>query len=82
MIIASTPSQQAAAVFAGILSTLFSMFAGFSINPADIPSFFEFVYWLNPLHYAFQGLVFTQFQGDTTLVSITVYIELIGSYLS
>ena len=70
MLIASTPSQQAAAVFAGILSTLFSMFAGFTINPADIPTFFQFVYWLDPLHYAFEGIVFTQFAGDTTLVRI------------
>ena len=76
MIIASTPSQQAAAVFAGILSMLFSMFAGFTINPADIPSFFQFVYWLDPLHYAFQGIVFTQFAGDTTLVSYVSFNDL------
>jgi ABC-type multidrug transport system permease subunit len=69
LIVASTPSLQTAGIVSGVCSNLFSMFAGFMINPADIPSFWQFVYWLNPLHYAFQGLVFTQFHGDTTLVS-------------
>ena len=68
-LVATTPSLQAAAVFAGITSTLFSVFAGFMINPFDIPSFWQFMYWLDPLHYALQGLVMTQFHGDTTVVS-------------
>ena len=79
MLVASTPTQQTTMVLAGILSTFFTMFAGFSINPADIPSFFQFVYWLDPLHYALQGLIFTQFKDDTTPVSKLIIDSLLFS---
>ena len=69
LVVASTSSLNTAGIVTGVCSNLFSMFAGFMINPADIPSFWQFLYWLDPLHYAFQGIVFTQFHGDTTLVS-------------
>ena len=70
MLVASTPSVEIATALGGVLLVLFCLFAGFIINPIDIPTFFMFVYWLNPLHYAFEGIVVTQFNGDTTPVSI------------
>jgi ABC-type multidrug transport system permease subunit len=50
----------------GLLSTIFSLFAGFMIKPEDFPPFWIFVYYLDPLHYALEGLNTTQFYGDST----------------
>jgi hypothetical protein len=37
----------------------------------DFPTFWTFMYWLDPLHYALEGLVTTQFNRDHTVVTIT-----------
>jgi hypothetical protein len=31
---------------------------------------FVYRYWLDPLHYAIEGLIVTQFNGDETMVSV------------
>ena len=41
------------------------------IKPSDFPDFWIFMYWLNPAHYAMEGLITTQFHRDHTLISIT-----------
>lgn len=46
-----------------------SLFAGFLIAEQNMPTFWLFMYWLNPLHYAFEGLTLTQFNDDTTTIS-------------
>ena len=28
------------------------------------------MYWINPLHYALEGLIMSQFHGDTTMIQI------------
>jgi ABC-type multidrug transport system permease subunit len=58
-------------VVGGLCITLFSMFCGFTIKPSLYPDFWVFMYWTNPLHYALEGLVVTQFNRDHTLVAIT-----------
>ena len=58
-------------VLGGMCITLFNLFCGFMIKPSDFPAFWIFMYWLNPLHYAIEGLVVTQFHRDHTLISIT-----------
>ena len=60
-----------AAVLAGMASTFISLFCGFMIKPEDFPSFWIFMYWLDPLHYALEGLVATQFNRDDTVVAVT-----------
>lgn len=55
----------------GMISTFISLFCGFTIIPSNFPSFWIFMYWLDPLHYALEGLVTTQFYKDNTQVSIT-----------
>ena len=41
------------------------------IKAQDFPTFWTFMYWLDPLHYAIEGLVVTQFNGDETIITIT-----------
>jgi ABC-type multidrug transport system permease subunit len=60
-----------AAIFGGLLSTSFSLFAGFLIKYETLPSFWKFMYWLNPLHYAMEGILMTQYHNDQSLISIT-----------
>ena len=54
-----------------MLSTFISIFCGFMIKPEDFATFWTFMYWLDPLHYALEGLVVTQFNQDSTVISIT-----------
>ncbi len=54
-----------------MISTFISLFCGFTIIPSNFPSFWIFMYWLDPLHYALEGLVTTQFFKDNTPVTIT-----------
>lgn len=52
-------------------STFISLFCGFMIKPEDFPTFWIFMYWLDPLHYALEGLITTQFNRDSTVISVT-----------
>jgi len=45
------PDAPSAGVIGGVLSTVLSLFAGFMIREENFPSFWVFLYWLNPLHY-------------------------------
>ncbi|KAJ1414024.1 hypothetical protein B484DRAFT_435063 [Ochromonadaceae sp. CCMP2298] len=54
-----------------MLSTSISLFAGFSITADNFPSFWIFMYWLDPLHYATEGLTVTQFYADATPITVS-----------
>lgn len=54
-----------------MLSTFISVFCGFLIKAEDFAKFWVFMYWLDPLHYALEGLVVTQFNRDDTPTAIT-----------
>lgn len=54
-----------------MLSTFISIFCGFLIKPENFASFWVFMYWLTPLHYALEGLVVTQFNRDSTTITLT-----------
>jgi len=69
MCVAITPTRELANIVASIISVFYTSFSGFMIQPQNIPTFWLFVYWLNPLHYAFEGIIVTQFYQDTTPVS-------------
>lgn len=51
-------------------STLLTLFCGFMIPSQSIPDFWLFVYWLNPLHFALEGLFTTQFHKVDTKISL------------
>jgi len=65
------PTKTLATVASGITATLLSLFAGFMIKPDDFPDFWLFMYYLNPTHYALEGINFTQFHNDRTEVTLT-----------
>ena len=39
------------------------------IRAESFPTFWIFMYWLNPLHYALEGLNMTQFHDDNTKIT-------------
>ena len=57
------PNIGIAAVFGGILLILFSLTMGFLIAPANIPVWYIWIYWINPLRYMLQGLVSNELGG-------------------
>ena len=52
-----------------MINTLNVLFCGFTIPSQNIPAFWSFMYWLSPLHYALEGLFFTQAHGDHKLIT-------------
>ena len=50
----------------GLFNSIFGLFCGFLIAEQNFPTFWLFMYWLNPLHYALEGLIMSQFHEDTT----------------
>jgi energy-coupling factor transporter ATP-binding protein EcfA2/ABC-type multidrug transport system permease subunit len=63
-------TEAASQIVSGMTSTFLTLFCGFMIPSQSIPTFWLFVYWINPLHYALEGLITTQFSGDDTKISI------------
>lgn len=66
-------------VYGGIFITYFDVFSGFMIKLKDYPDFWVFMYWLNPMHYALEGLVVTQFNRDSTPIVITGTIDSVSA---
>lgn len=64
-------SSAVAGIFGGLVSTSFSLFAGFLIKYESLPSFWKFMYWLNPLHYAMEGIIVTQYHNDQSIITLT-----------
>lgn len=58
------------AVVSGMVSTILSIFGGFMIRSEEIPDFWLFLYWLNPMHFALHGLFVTQFHNDNTRITL------------
>jgi hypothetical protein len=66
MFVALVPDAQIAQGIGGLFSSCTGLFTGVLIRPSDIPTFWKFLYWLMPGQYILQGLLVTQFDGDTT----------------
>jgi ABC-type multidrug transport system ATPase subunit/ABC-type multidrug transport system permease subunit len=66
--VALSPDAQIAQGFGGLFVTNTSLFSGVLIRPENIPTFWKFMYWVMPGHYILEGLLVTQFQGDTTQI--------------
>jgi ABC-type multidrug transport system ATPase subunit/ABC-type multidrug transport system permease subunit len=64
------PSEASSQVISGMTSTFLTLFCGFMIPSQSIPTFWLFIYWINPLHYALEGLITTQFHQDGTLITL------------
>ncbi|CAM9128278.1 unnamed protein product [Scytosiphon promiscuus] len=66
------PDTQVAQTIGGVMTTMFSIFAGFLISPAKIPDGWLFAYYLSPLHYVVEVTSTTQFRNDNTLITTAV----------
>lgn len=60
-----SPNIGIASVIGTILLVAFTLTVGFLISPENIPPWWIWVYWINPLRYALQGLVVNEL-GDGT----------------
>lgn len=56
--------------FASMAMSIFSAFSGFMIRSNSIPFYWRFVYWANPYHYAFEGVVVTQFHRFQSTITL------------
>eukprot|EP00299_Pterocystis_sp_00344_P019876 c9825_g1_i2.p1 GENE.c9825_g1_i2~~c9825_g1_i2.p1 ORF type:complete len:1420 (-),score=398.97 c9825_g1_i2:102-4361(-) len=65
-----TPNTEAAGVIAGLVINIWNAFSGFLISPGDIPPYWNFMYWISPLHYAVEGMVMTQFRGADKVIDV------------
>ena len=57
-------------MFCGLANTVLGLFCGFLIAEQNFPTFWLFMYWIDPLHYMLEGLIMSQFHGDTTMVTL------------
>jgi len=65
-----TPTDITAQVFSGLVNSLFSLFCGFLITQQAFPTFWLFMYWLDPVHYSLEGIIMAMFHGDDTLITM------------
>lgn len=54
----------------GLAILSLSVFCGFLITEENFPSFWLFMYWLNPLHYALEGIISAMFRDDDTVITL------------
>lgn len=76
-------TRQMGLVTAALPMYFMSLFCGFLVLPFNIPSYWEFVYWINPLRYLLEGIILTQFHSnserilrfDGTISSVAEYVS-------
>lgn len=68
LLVCLLPNMQSASVLSSLLSNIFNMFGGFLIEKSKIPNALIGIYWVDPMHYAFEGMIVTQFKGDDTII--------------
>ncbi|CAM9975163.1 unnamed protein product [Scytosiphon promiscuus] len=73
MMVMVLPDSQVAQTLGGVLTTMFSVFAGFLISPAKIPDGWLFSYYMNPLHYVVESM--TQYRNDDTIITTAQGVE-------
>jgi ABC-type multidrug transport system fused ATPase/permease subunit len=59
-----SPDLTSAAAVSGIVTFFLLLFSGFIISIKDVPPFYVWVMYLNPLFYAFQGLAVNEFIAE------------------
>lgn len=47
----------------GMLATVLILFSGYMKNGSDLGGYLVWIYWADPLHYAFEGLLINEFEG-------------------
>lgn len=55
------PSSQVANLVGSALISIWNLFAGFVIPYPAMPAFWQWVYWLDPIHYVLEGMLGSEF---------------------
>lgn len=63
MLSAISPTAQTATVVGNAIMSLFMLLSGFLIRKPQMPSWWRWTTWVNPLHYYLSGAIFNQFDG-------------------
>jgi len=72
LLVCVLPNQQVAQIAAAVSSNIFSLFAGYMQPPQDIPVGLVVFHWVNPLAFAYKGLLLTQFHEDNRQIVLVV----------
>ncbi|TXG49278.1 hypothetical protein EZV62_025153 [Acer yangbiense] len=79
MLVALTPSYQAASIFASFCHTMLNLFAGFLIPGPKIPKWWIWAYWICPTAWSLNGFITSQYgdikkeiivHGEPTAISV------------
>jgi len=75
------PNKQNVLSFGTFLVLLFSLFGGFIVYPEVIPDHYQWLYWSNPMAWAFQALLLNEFRSDKyTRAEATDVISVVSLY--
>lgn len=58
------PNKQNVLGFGTFLVLLFGLFSGFIVYPDVIPTYYKWFYWMNPMAWAFQAMLITEFTSS------------------
>lgn len=64
----ASPNIGAAVGMGSLLLTLFTLTMGFLLTPPDIPPWYIWLYWINPLRFMLQGFVISEIGGKDPFV--------------
>ncbi|KAF6001001.1 mitochondrial chaperone [Cyanidiococcus yangmingshanensis] len=59
----ASPYTDIALVLASLVIMLMVLSVGFLATPPNIPVYLRWVYWINPFHYAYEGIMLNEFDG-------------------
>jgi len=65
---ALTPDAQSGTLLAALFYQIINLFAGTQVPPSDIPLYYKWLYWLSPQRWGQEGVIATQFHGDSTII--------------
>ncbi|KAK9861402.1 hypothetical protein WJX84_004842, partial [Apatococcus fuscideae] len=64
-----TPNVQIAAILFAFINVIFNLFAGFVIPRPNIPGWWIWAYYINPVAWSIYGLVSSQYGNDTDVIT-------------
>ncbi|ESW26923.1 hypothetical protein PHAVU_003G159400 [Phaseolus vulgaris] len=71
MTTAITPNHNVAAIIAAPFYMLWNLFSGFMIPRKRIPIWWRWYYWANPVAWSLNGLLTSQYGGDSHMVKLS-----------
>ncbi|KUF77458.1 ABC transporter G family member 36 [Phytophthora nicotianae] len=60
-----SPNEDVAQPLSSLSTVLFSVFAGFVVPMAEIPAYFSWLYWLNPVTWCVRSVIVSQYRSPS-----------------